>query len=155
MFYSELCKKNGVKDFPDEEYEIIRRWWYEFKAGNGDEWDSGCDLSLEEMKAELAEFDEGREKHTCATCDRRINMYVCKGCRTGNNDDYTLSDFWKSHEQIEMRLRQRIQQLQADKKNQTDKLTEAKEIIKDLLSLCEGETDSKLVFTRAKQFFKD
>lgn len=31
-------------------------------------------------------------------------------------------------------------------------LTKAKEIIKDLLSLCEGETDSKLVFTRAEQF---
>lgn len=35
-------------------------------------------------------------------------------------------------------------------KNQ--QLTKAKEIIKDLLSLCEGETDSKLVFTRAEQF---
>ena len=35
------------------------------------------------------------------------------------------------------------------------KLTKAKEIIKDLLSLCEGETDSKLVFTRAEQFLKE
>ena len=33
-----------------------------------------------------------------------------------------------------------------------EQLTKAKEIIKDLLSLCEGETDSKLVFTRAEQF---
>ena len=33
-----------------------------------------------------------------------------------------------------------------------NQLTTAKEIIKDLLSLCEGETDSKLVFTRAEQF---
>lgn len=29
---------------------------------------------------------------------------------------------------------------------------EAKEIIKDLLSLCKGETDSKLVFTSAEAF---
>lgn len=35
---------------------------------------------------------------------------------------------------------------------QKEQLTTAKEIIKDLLSLCEGETDSKLVFTRAEQF---
>ena len=35
---------------------------------------------------------------------------------------------------------------------QTIQLTNAREIIKDLLSLCEGETDSKLVFTRAEQF---
>ena len=34
----------------------------------------------------------------------------------------------------------------------SDQLTKAKEIIKDLLSLCEGENDSKLVFTRAEQF---
>ena len=33
-----------------------------------------------------------------------------------------------------------------------EQLTKAKEIIKDLLSLCEGEIDSKLVFTRAEQF---
>ena len=33
--------------------------------------------------------------------------------------------------------------------------TKAKEIIKDLLSLCEGETDSKLVFTRAEQFLSE
>ena len=32
---------------------------------------------------------------------------------------------------------------------------ETKEIIKDLLSLCEGETDSKLVFARAEQFLKE
>lgn len=38
---------------------------------------------------------------------------------------------------------------------QTIQLTKAKEIIKDLLSLCEGETDSKLVFARAEQFLKD
>lgn len=30
--------------------------------------------------------------------------------------------------------------------------TNAKEIIKDLLSLCEGETNSKLIFTRAEAF---
>lgn len=34
-------------------------------------------------------------------------------------------------------------------------ITKAKEIIKDLLSLCEGETDSKLVFTRAGQFLSE
>ncbi len=38
---------------------------------------------------------------------------------------------------------------------QTMQLTTAKEIIKDLLSLCEGETDSKLVFTRAEQFLNE
>ena len=36
-----------------------------------------------------------------------------------------------------------------------DQLTKAKEIIKDLLSLSEGETDSKLVFTRAEQFLSE
>ena len=43
---------------------------------------------------------------------------------------------------------EKIKQLEAEKE-------EAKEIIKDLLSLCEGETDSKLVFTRAEQFLNN
>lgn len=113
MFYSELCKRNGVKDFSDEEYEIIRRWWYEFENGSGNDTDSGCDKSVEDMESELKDFDEGREKHTCETYERKRCDVFCKHCRTGCNDDYTMTDYWHSYTQVEQRLWKRIAELKA------------------------------------------
>ena len=52
-------------------------------------------------------------------------------------------------------LVEQMANLEIEKAELNDQLTKAKEIIKDLLSLCEGETDSKLVFARAEQFLKE
>lgn len=49
-------------------------------------------------------------------------------------------------------LQDKLEEEQRKNNELSDNLTKAKEIIKDLLSLCEGETDSKLVFARAEQF---
>ena len=52
-------------------------------------------------------------------------------------------------------LIEQMADLEIEKAELNNQLTKAIEIIKDLLSLCEGETDSKLVFTRAEQFLKE
>lgn len=115
MFLTAWCKENSIKDVNDEDYEVIRRYWYEFENGNGEEPDHNSDKTLEEMFAELKEYDENREKHTCETCERRINENICGYCRTGNNDDYTKSDYWKNYTQIEQRLWQNIYDLRDEK----------------------------------------
>lgn len=138
MFLTAWCKENGVKDVNDEDYEVIKRYWYEFENGNGEEPDHNSDLSLEEMKADLAEFDANREKHTCETCERKRSDNFCKSCRTGCNDDYTRPDYWKNYTQIEQRLCLRIQQLQADKGKLIDQNRQAKEIIKKYLVIGVG-----------------
>ena len=102
MFYSEYC---GKEDYSDEDYEIIRRWWYEFKAGTGCPYNEDIDTTLEEMKEQLADLDARREHHTCETCEHCING-GCEErwkhyCRTGNNDDYTMSDHYRKRMTIE------------------------------------------------------
>ena len=57
--------------------------------------------------------------------------------------------------EINHQLVEQMANLEIEKAVLNDQLTKAKEIIKDLLSLCEGETDSKLVFARAEQFLKE
>ena len=54
---------------------------------------------MQEKKNDLKEFDEGREKHTCETCRKygRCDASWKNNCRTGRNDDYTCSDYWKIH----------------------------------------------------------
>ena len=52
-------------------------------------------------------------------------------------------------------LVEQMADLEVEKAELNYQLTKAKDIIKDLLSLCEGETDSKLVFARAEQFLKE
>lgn len=121
IFLTAWCKKNGVKDVNNEDYEIIRRYWYEFENGNGEEPDHNSDMTLEEMKAELKEYDENREKHTCETCERKRDDVFCSHCRTGCKDDYTLSDYWHSYTRVEKLLWGRIAQLQNDKGELTDK----------------------------------
>lgn len=121
MFLTAWCKANGVKDVNNENYEIIRRYWYEFENGNGEEPDHNSDMTLEEMNAELEEYDENREKHTCETCERKRDDVFCSHCRTGCNDDYTLSDYWHSYTRVEKLLWERISQLQNDKGELTDK----------------------------------
>jgi hypothetical protein len=125
MFLTAWCKENSIKDVNDEDYEVIRRYWYEFENGNGEEPDHNSDKTLEEMFAELKEYDENREKHTCETCERRINENICGYCRTGNNDDYTKSDYWKNYTRIEQRLWQNIYDLRDEKyklKKQIEKM---------------------------------
>ena len=124
MFLTEFYKRNGIKDLSDDNYETVRRWWYEFVNGRGEEWDYGCDMTLEEMFAELKEYNENREKHTCETCERKRDDVFCLRCRTGCNNDYTLSDYWHSYTRIEKRLWKRIAQLQNDKGELTDKCKE-------------------------------
>ena len=121
MFLTEFYKRNGIKDLSDDNYETVRRWWYEFVNGRGEEWDYGCDMILEEMFAELKEYDENREKHTCETCERKRDDIFCSHCRTGCNDDYTLSDYWHSYTRVEKLLWGRIAQLQNDKGELIDK----------------------------------
>ena len=102
MFYSEYC---GKEDYSDEDYEIIRRWWYEFKGGTGCPYNEDIDTTLEEMKEQLADLDARREHHTCETCEHCING-ICEDiwksyCRTGNNDDYTMYDHYRKRMTIE------------------------------------------------------
>ena len=124
MFLTEFYKRNGIKDLSDNNYETVRRWWYEFVNGRGEEWDYGCDMTLEEMIAELKEYDENREKHTCETCERKRDDIFCSHCRTGCNDDYTLSDYWHSYTRVEKLLWERIAQLQNDKGELVDRCRE-------------------------------
>ena len=124
LFLTEFYKRNGIKDLSDDNYETVRRWWYEFVNGRGEEWDYGCDMTLEEMIAELKEYDENREKHTCETCERKRDDIFCSHCRTGCNDDYTLSDYWHSYTRVEKQLWKRIAQLQNDKGELTDRCKE-------------------------------
>jgi hypothetical protein len=121
LFLTEFYKRNNIKDLSDDNYETVRRWWYEFVNGRGEEWDYGCDMTLEEMAAELKEYDENREKHTCETCERKRDDVFCLRCRTGCNDDYTLSDYWHSYTRVEKLLWGRIAQLQNDKGELVDK----------------------------------
>jgi hypothetical protein len=181
MFLTAWCKENSIKDVNDEDYEVIRRYWYEFENGNGEEPDHNSDKTLEEMFAELKEYDENREKHTCETCERRINENICGYCRTGNNDDYTKSDYWKNYTRIEQRLWQNIYDLRDEKyklKKQiaelekenaelkagrdinvfTKQLTNAKKLIKDLLGSENTSCEEDMYFEirqKAENFLKE
>lgn len=89
----------GKEEVSDDDYEIVHRWWYEFKAGTGCDWDDGVDTELEEMKESLEAIDQRRAGQSCANCRRNGNCdeHWQRWCRTGNNDDYTLTDYWKVH----------------------------------------------------------
>ena len=48
-------KGNGVKDVPDDDYEVIKAYWYKFCDGNADHEEYAVDYSIEQMKEELEE----------------------------------------------------------------------------------------------------
>ena len=144
MFYSEYC---GKKDYSDEDYEIIRRWWYEFKGGTGCPYNEDIDTTLEEMKEQLADFDARREHHTCETCERCING-VCEelwkhNCRIGNNDDYTMIDYYRkrmSREDWEWLLcekRNKITDLSYEKYKLKKENEQLKDQIADIKANCD------------------
>jgi hypothetical protein len=135
MFLTAWCKENSIKDVNDEDYEVIRRYWYEFENGNGEEPGHNSDKTLEEMAAELKEYDENREKHTCETCERKRDDVFCSHCRTGCNDDYTLSDYWHSYTRVEKALWGRIAQLQNDKGELVDEVKSLKAQIDKMKSI--------------------
>ena len=145
LFLTEYYKRNGIKDLSDDNYETVRRWWYEFVCGRGEEWEYNCDTTLEEMVAELKEYDENREKHTCETCERKRDDVFCLRCRTGCNDDYTLSDYWHSYTRIEKSFWKRITQLQNDKGNLVDEVKSLKAQIEKMKCCqnCKNEGDYK------------
>ena len=100
MFWTAYDPKGELSD---DDTETVRHWWYEFKGGQGYEWNDGLDTSLEEMKEELKDLYERRGVHTCETCERNGN---CDGkfsayCRTSHNDDYTMTDYWKKRMTLE------------------------------------------------------
>lgn len=157
MFYSEYC---GKEDYSDEDYEIIRRWWYEFKGGTGCDWDDGVDTELEEMKNDLKEFDEGRVKHTCETCRRygRCNTHLKNNCRTGCNDDYTRSDYWKKS-LTDAEWEEEVKKVEANGEYWWHKYYNAREILKEVVkwAIWEGSgcPNFKDIQTKAEQFLKE
>lgn len=144
MFYSEYC---GKEDYSDEDYEIIRRWWYEFKGGTGCPYNEDIDTTLEEMKEQLADFDAKREHHTCETCERCING-ICEekwkhNCRTGNNDDYTMTDYYRKRmsredwEQLLCENRNKITDLSYEKYKLKKENEQLKDQIADIKANCD------------------
>ena len=99
-FFSEWSGKEKVSD---DDYEIVHRWWYEFKAYTGCDWDDGVDTELEEMKESLEAIDQRRKNQTCETCRKfgRCPDAWKHFCRTGNNDDYTMYDYYRKRMTIE------------------------------------------------------
>lgn len=144
MFFSAW---SGKEEVSDDDYEIVHRWWYEFKAGTGCDWDDGVNVELEEMKNDLKEFDQGREIHSCETCRRfgKCDSSWKNNCRTGHNDDYTCTDYWKIH-----RTDEEWEEEIWKEKNKKIKLShenwKAKKIIKEFIDIL------KVVKISSKQY---
>ena len=54
-FLSIWCKEQKVDKVSDEDYELIRKWWFKFCDGMDYDFDYGSDRTLQEMKEELSE----------------------------------------------------------------------------------------------------
>ena len=100
---------------------------------------------MQKENTELKKDNEGYEKDNARLVQQYNDLQKENAELKGLKDVATLI---RANNDIVITLMQLNNMLVG--KNQ--QLTKAKEIIKDLLSLCEGETDSKLVFTRAEQF---
>lgn len=98
MFITEYDPKNELSD---DDFELVRHWWYEFKGGQGYEWNDGIDITLEEMKEELKDLYETRGVRSCENCEKNGNCRVKDWCRISHNDDYTRTDFWQKKMTIE------------------------------------------------------
>ena len=157
MFFSAW---SGKEEVSDDDYEIVHRWWYEFKAGTGCDWDDGVDTELEEMKNDLKEFDEGRVKHTCETCRKygRCDAMWKNNCRTGCNDDYTRSDYWKKS-LTDAEWEEEVKKVEANGEYWWHKYYNAREILKEVVKWANWEGSGcpnfKDIQTKAEQFLKE
>ena len=54
-FIADWMKGKGVKDVSDEDYDVIKKYWYKFCDGNSDHEEFAVNYSIEQMKEELEE----------------------------------------------------------------------------------------------------
>ena len=55
-FITDWMKGKGVKDISDDDYEVIKAYWYKTCDGNPDHEEYAVDYTIEQMKEELEEY---------------------------------------------------------------------------------------------------